>query len=154
MTYGFRFVCWTAIAFGVACSPAFAAEKAPKAPECVTLDAFKAKSEKMVAALAEVAKAEGRDAQKITLPDTFTKVPAGAYHFFEGIYAMNPETPAGLPPGDGALLATAKGKDGGKLLWTKGALVCGSVMDAPKILLDMVRKVKDAPGEDKDEMHL
>lgn len=149
MRYGFGFV------LAVIClSPAVAAEKSPKAPECMTLEAFKAKSEKMVAAMDALAKAEGHDAPKISLPDTFTKVSAGAYHFFQGIYAVAPTTPEGLPPGNGALLATVKGRDDGKLLWTKGDLVCGRPMEAPKILLDMVRKVKDAPGEDKDELHL
>jgi hypothetical protein len=136
---------------------AFAAERAPKnpkPPECLTLDAYKAKAEKMVAALGALAKAEGGEAPKVVLPDTFIKVPAARYHFFEGVYAMNPTTPAGLPPGDGALLATAKGKDGGSLLWTKGDLVCGHPMQAPKMLLDMVSKLKDATGEDKSDLSL
>lgn len=135
---------------------ALAAERAasPKTPDCMTLEAFRAKGEKMVAALEALAKAEGHDAPKAVLPDTFAKVSPGAYHFFEGVYVMNPTTPAGLPPGDGVLLGTTKGKDGGTLLWTKGELVCGAPMQAPKALLDMVRKIKDAPGEDKDELRL
>jgi hypothetical protein len=135
---------------------ALAAERAApsKTPECMTLEAFKAKGEKMASALEALAKAQGHDAPKTILPDAFAKVPASAYHFFMGVYVMNPTTPAGLPPGDGVLLATTKGKDGGTLLWTKGELVCGAPMQAPKALLDMVRKIKDAPGEDKDELRL
>jgi hypothetical protein len=42
--------------------------------EAASLDAAKALVSKVVAALEAVAKAEGREAQKILLPDTFSKV--------------------------------------------------------------------------------
>jgi hypothetical protein len=69
---------------------------------------------------------------------------------------MNPKTPPGLPPADGALLATAKGVQGGIIFWTRGDLVCGSPMPVPKSLIDLMAsgKIKDAPGEAKDEMSL
>jgi hypothetical protein len=129
-------------------SVAFAAEKKP--PECLTLDALKAKNEKTVKAMQALAEIQGTKAPEVILPDTFTKVSISAYHFLEGAYADNPYTPQGLPPGDGALLATAKGQDGGQVLWTKKDLVCGS-MAVAKTLLAALRGVKD---DDKDELHL
>ena len=56
---------------------------------------------------AEIAEKNGR----------WVAVTAEQYHFLQGIYARNPTTPPGLPYGDGAVLATAPGGDGGMILF-------------------------------------
>jgi len=124
-----------------------------KEPECLTLDQYKAKGKETAAALEQLAKVSGEPTRAIKLPDAFTKTTPAQFHFLQGIYVMNPQTPPGLPPADGASLAT-HGKDpDGQILWTKGDLdkggvICGT-MDAPKILTDMMKdgKIKTAPGE-------
>ena len=43
----------------------------------------------------------------------FTTLTPGQFDFVEGIYVGSPATPDGLPPGDGALLATHSGTKNG-----------------------------------------
>ena len=67
------------------------------------------------------------------------------WRFMEGIYAMNPMTPAGLPMGDGAILIQKPGDDeGGAVFFVDGSRAC-SPMPVPKILIDML--------QDLDEPH-
>jgi hypothetical protein len=63
------------------------------------------------------------------------------FHFLQGVYVLNPTTPDGLPPGDGALLLTRDHGSDGLILWTLGPLVC-EPMPAPKKLLDYLARVK------------
>lgn len=72
---------------------------------------------------------------------TVVRMTEAQRYFLEGIYALNPVTPEGLPPGDGALLLTKDNGDTGVVLWTMGPLVCNP-MPAPKPLLDLLAKVK------------
>jgi hypothetical protein len=133
---------------------AHAAEReVPKTPECLTLEATKAKTAKMMDALSALAKAQGNEAPKIAFPDTFLKLSPARFHFLEGVYVMNPNTPPGLPPADGALLATAKGQVDGTILWTKGDLICGQAMPVPKALIDLMDSGKLKDGS-KEEMSL
>ena len=132
---------------------AFAAERAAKNADCQTLSSFQSKAAKVMAAMSDLAKATGAAKTPEIAPfDTFTKLSQSRFHFLEGVYAINPLTPPGLPDADGALLATVKAKPagGGAILWTRGDLVCGEQMSVPKALIDLMAtgKVKDAPGED------
>jgi hypothetical protein len=52
---------------------------------------------------------------------------AGQFHFVEGVYAGSPNTPDGLPPGDGALLVSHDGDKDGIIVWTRGALACAPI---------------------------
>src|SRR5271154_5775694 len=60
------------------------------------------------------------------------KVPGGQWieltdlqrAFLAGIYAMNPNTPSGLPFGDKAVLARVKGDDGGVVFFIDGEMAC------------------------------
>jgi hypothetical protein len=56
------------------------------------------------------------------------------FHFVEGIYVGSPTTPGGLPPGDGALLATHDGAQNGIILWTVGPLVCRPLPISEKLI--------------------
>lgn len=64
--------------------------------------------------------------------------------FLSGVYAMNPETPAGLPYGDKVFLAKIPGGAGGLIFFIDGSKAC-TPMPVPKELLDMLRDV--ATGE-------
>ena len=142
------FACLALLAMGAA--PALAAEKAP---DCRTLAQFKQKGRDTVAAMANLAKVSGGPAPELKLPDAFTPIKPARFHFLQGVYAMNPQTPPGLPPGDGATLATFGRDPGGEILWTKGdlnkgGLICGAAMPVPKALLDLMDgKIADSPGE-------
>jgi hypothetical protein len=64
----------------------------------------------------------------------FTTLTPGQFHFVEGIYVGSPTTPEGLPPGDGAQLATHDGAKNGIIIWTKGALACGPLPISEKLI--------------------
>jgi hypothetical protein len=116
-----------AIALCLVSAPALAA-KAP-APKCVSLEKLQAKI--------------GTD------HTTASPVTRAQYRFLQGISAMNPDTPPGIPPGDNAILVRSDGGHAGYVIWTMGPLACG-VMDAPAPLLKLLDQVKGdaANGED------
>lgn len=62
------------------------------------------------------------------------------YRFLEGIYAMDPATPPGLPYGDRAVLATADGMKGGIIFWIDGDRAC-TPMPIPPELIEMMNDV-------------
>jgi hypothetical protein len=64
----------------------------------------------------------------------FTALTPGQFHFVEGAYAGSPTTPYGLPPGDGAMLATHDGVPNGVIIWTRGALACGPIQISEKLI--------------------
>jgi hypothetical protein len=57
----------------------------------------------------------------------FTALTPGQFHFVEGLYVGSPTTPEGLPPGDGALLATHDDAKNGIIIWTRGPLACAPI---------------------------
>ena len=118
MTHGFRFVCGTAIAFKILCSPAIAA--AASGGQCVDIAVPKGKI-------------EARKGKWIALT-------ADQWQFLRGIYAMNPLTPPGLPYGDRAVMAKAEGNDGALVFFIDGDKAC-TPMPVPKTLLDMMDDV-------------
>jgi len=60
------------------------------------------------------------------------------WEFLRGIYAMNPTTPPGLPPGDRAVLLEADGEpDASRVMFVDGDQMCYP-MGAPKKLVDML----------------
>ena len=64
----------------------------------------------------------------------FTALTPGQFHFVEGLYVGSPSTPEGLPPGDGALLATHDGANNGILIWTHGPLACAPIPITEKLM--------------------
>lgn len=62
------------------------------------------------------------------------------WEFMRGIYAMNPETPAGLPYGDKAVLAQVDGNNGGMVFFIDGNKAC-TPMPIPVELIVMMRDV-------------
>lgn len=60
--------------------------------------------------------------------------------FLAGVYALNPNTPPGLPVGDKAALATLGDHSGGVIFFLDGDRAC-SPMPAPEELLDMLRHI-------------
>lgn len=68
------------------------------------------------------------------------------WEFIRGIYAMNPETPPGLPVGDKAMLAQKDGDEGGIVIFVDKDKAC-SPMPIPKQLIDLLKDV--ATGEIK-----
>jgi hypothetical protein len=81
----------------------------------------------------------------------FTALTPGQFHFVEGIYVGSPSTPDGLPPGDGAVLATHDGAKNGIILWTRGPLACGPIAINEK-LIKLIDDIKtgsiDAEGKE------
>jgi hypothetical protein len=65
----------------------------------------------------------------------------GQFHFAEGLYVGSPITPEGLPPGDGALLATRDGARDGILIWTRGPLACAPIPINEK-LIKLISSIK------------
>lgn len=63
--------------------------------------------------------------------------------FLEGIYAMNPETPPGLPYGDKAVLAQVDGDKGGLVFFIDGDRAC-TPMAAPAALVSMMDDIATA----------
>jgi hypothetical protein len=76
----------------------------------------------------------------------WTTLTRDQWQFLRGIYTVLPDTPPGLPIGDRAVLAKLDGAESGKILFEDGEdKVCG-VIDAPKVLIDMLMDVgSDAP---------
>jgi hypothetical protein len=64
----------------------------------------------------------------------FTALTPGQFHFVEGVYVGAPTTPDGLPPGDGAMLATHDGAPNGVIIWTRGPLACGPIQITEKLI--------------------
>jgi hypothetical protein len=62
------------------------------------------------------------------------------WQFMRGIYAMNPQTPAGLPYGDKAVLAQVDGNNGGMVFFIDGDKAC-TPMPVPVELITMMRDV-------------
>lgn len=71
----------------------------------------------------------------------FAALTPGQFHFAEGLYVASPTTPDGLPPGDGALLATHDGAKGGVIIWTRGPLACAPILINEK-LIKLISSVK------------
>jgi hypothetical protein len=62
------------------------------------------------------------------------------WEFMLGIYAMNPQTPAGLPYGDKAVLAEVDGNNGGMVFFIDGNKAC-TPMPIPVELIAMMQDV-------------
>jgi hypothetical protein len=71
----------------------------------------------------------------------FTALTSGQFHFVQGIYVGSPNTPDGLPPGDGALLVTHDRAKNGLILWTRGPLACRPTAISEK-LIKLIADVK------------
>lgn len=71
----------------------------------------------------------------------FAPLTPGQFHFSEGLYVGSPTTPEGLPPGDGALLATHDGDKGGVIIWTRGPLACSPIAINEK-LVKLISNIK------------
>jgi hypothetical protein len=65
------------------------------------------------------------------------------WQFLRGIYAMNPQTPPGLPYGDKAALAKVDGDEGGLIFFIDGDRAC-TPMPVPNKLLSMMDDVATA----------
>ncbi len=61
----------------------------------------------------------------------------GQLQFLRGIYAMNPEPPAGLPYGDRAMLVQVDGNSDGLVLFVDGGQACNAMHAPPAVLLLM-----------------
>src|ERR1700751_1742956 len=73
----------------------------------------------------------------------WAELTSSQWQFLRGIYAMNPTTPAGLPYGDKAALATVDGHDGGMVFFLDGDRAC-TPMAVPDLLLSMIGDVAAA----------
>lgn len=62
------------------------------------------------------------------------------WQFLRGVYVVNPETPPGLPYGDGAVLAQAPDRVGALVFFMDGDRAC-TPMPAPPELITMLKKV-------------
>ena len=80
----------------------------------------------------------------------FAVLTPGQFHFAAGIYVGMPNTPMGMPPGDGALLLTHDGSKSGKILWTRGKNGC-SPINIPEEFVRFINAVKTGAGEASDD---
>ncbi len=74
----------------------------------------------------------------------FSALTPGQFHFVQGLYVGSPSTPDGLPPGDGALLATHDGTKNGMIIWTHGALACAPISINEK-LVKLITSIRTGP---------
>lgn len=66
------------------------------------------------------------------------------YHFLQGIFALNPATPKGLPYGDtAALVQMGDGSSGAMIVFIDGDRAC-TPMSVPKEIVDLMRDVATA----------
>jgi hypothetical protein len=79
----------------------------------------------------------------------WTILTPGQWQFLRGIYAMNPNTPAGLPYGDSAALAQVEGNADGLVFFIDDGRAC-SPMVIPRELVDVLHDI--ANGKIKHEM--
>lgn len=70
----------------------------------------------------------------------WTELDANQWQFLRGIYAMNPQTPPGLPYGDHAALARFEGRSDGIVFFIDGDKAC-TPMVAPAELLAMMADI-------------
>jgi hypothetical protein len=70
----------------------------------------------------------------------WTELTPDQWQFLRGIYAMDPETPPGLPYGDKAVLAQIAGNSEGLVFFIDGDKAC-TPMRAPPALLDLMKEV-------------
>ncbi len=70
-----------------------------------------------------------------------TAITPSEWQFLRGIYAMNPQTPAGLPFGDHAVLVTVPQQEGAIVFFLDGDQACFP-MRIPAVLLKIMDQVK------------
>lgn len=70
----------------------------------------------------------------------WTELTSAQWQFLRGVYALNPNTPPGLPYGDKAVLVQVDGKAGGLVLFIDGDMAC-TPMAIPQPLLTIVQGV-------------
>lgn len=110
----------------------------------------------LLLSVAPAAAASHRDAKcsslkKLKADDSVTirALTRPEYHFMQGIWAMAPQTPEGLPPGDSAILVTSdESKTVGMVMFATGDLVCKPMLGIPLDLLAKVRAGKVGEGDD------
>ncbi len=89
-----------------------------------------------------------KDVQAKTVWSTLRELSLGEFHFLQGVYVGAPNTPQGLPPGDGALLATTKGSDNAVVIWTnKAAGTACSPTPVAQPIIDLMGKINTGPGD-------
>jgi len=102
-------------------------------------------------AVARVPDCKPFDVKGLDTGYTFARVTQGQYHFLQGVWAMSPNLPGDMPPGDGAAIIRKNNAPGGVIAWTKGHLVC-TIMPAPEKLLRLMSAIKkgrlDPDGQD------
>jgi hypothetical protein len=81
----------------------------------------------------------------------FATLTIGQYHFAAGLYVASPSTPAGMPPGDGAILVTHDGDKNGMIVWMRGPLACGPIQVDDR-LIKMLTGVRTGAGEDGSDL--
>ncbi len=88
-----------------------------------------------------------KDVQEKMAGATLRELSLGEFHFLQGVYVGLPMTPQGLPPGDGALLATIKG-DNSIVIWTnKAAGTACSPRPVAQPIIDLMGKINTGPGD-------
>ncbi len=89
-----------------------------------------------------------KDVQEKMVGSTLRVLSLGEFHFLQGVYVGSPTTPQGLPPGDGALLATTKGVDNAVVIWTNKAsgLAC-SPIPVQGAIITLMGRINTGPGD-------
>jgi hypothetical protein len=82
----------------------------------------------------------------------FSALTPGQFHFVEGLYVGSPSTPDGLPPGDGALLATHDSTKNAIIIWIRGPLACAPIAINEKLVKLIASIRTSALDEEGDEL--
>ncbi len=67
------------------------------------------------------------------------------WEFMRGVYVINPETPPGLPFGDGAAMMKVEGRREALIVFLDGNATCVTPMVGPGVMVDMI--IKSGEGE-------
>lgn len=62
------------------------------------------------------------------------------WEFLRGVYVVNPNTPAGMPAGDRAILAQVEGDENGVVFFIDDGMACGA-MKVPEKLIKMLLEI-------------
>ena len=87
--------------------------------------------------------------ENLTPGTTLIEASPKAFYFLEGIWAMSPATPKGIPENAATVFVLRKaGSEKGEILFfTKDGCFVPPLMGAPRELTDLIDQVDKGPGE-------
>jgi len=86
-----------------------------------------------------------KEIQKHLPSAKIAKMTSSQFHFAQGLYASDPNTPQGIPDADGVVLVEAGEKTA--FIWTKGGQACRTEPLGGASVVKLLDQIKDGPGD-------